>query len=220
MHGLIIDLKGTKVGRWKVLRYVGKSKWRCKCKCGTIRDVEGSTLRGRKTKSCGCLKIEKTIARSTTHGLRRTKEYQIWYKMIYRCTNPKSESWEQYGNRGISVCQGILTSPLVLIELIGKRPPDKTSIDRVNNNGNYSCGKCKQCLRHKWPMNIRWATASEQARNTRRNRWITIGKETKLLCDWLEHFKIREDTFRHRIKIGMSEQEALSSPVRKWKRRK
>ena len=49
-----IDLTGQKFGEWTVLEYVGKSKWLCRCECGTERNIESGSLRRGRTTSCGC----------------------------------------------------------------------------------------------------------------------------------------------------------------------
>lgn len=60
--GTFIDLTGRKFNRLLVLERVNKRgnewQWRCLCDCGNVCIVEGRNLRGNKTKSCGCLKIE------------------------------------------------------------------------------------------------------------------------------------------------------------------
>ena len=61
------DLRGKKFGRWTVLyRVPNKGKlvmWRCKCDCGTIKDVIGATL-GKSSNSCGCLQKEQVAIRN------------------------------------------------------------------------------------------------------------------------------------------------------------
>lgn len=57
--GKFIEMTGVEVGLWTVIRrsdykYHNKVMWVCKCKCGTIKDVDGSALRAEKSLSCGC----------------------------------------------------------------------------------------------------------------------------------------------------------------------
>lgn len=78
----------------------------------------------------------------------------IWVDMIRRCSDPKRKSYENYGGRGITVCQRWLDSyPDFLVDM-GRRPAGKF-IDRKNNDGNYE------------PSNCRWVTRSEQNANRR-----------------------------------------------------
>ncbi len=177
-HGRILleHLTGKKFGFWTVVQFdrnyptpkgYKNFKWFCVCDCGTGRSVSSNSLKKGKSISCGC-----GIGRitSTTHGLTRTYIHRKWDGMKSRCFNPNNKDYKRYGARGISVCEGILKSPQVLLDIIGPRPNKKLSIDRRNNNGNYSCGRCKECHRNNWPMNLRWATASQQQNNRRNNR--------------------------------------------------
>ena len=59
----LIDLIGKKIGRWTVKEYKGNSMWLCKCDCGTLKIVNGSTLRNKASLSCGCMRSELIIKR-------------------------------------------------------------------------------------------------------------------------------------------------------------
>ena len=76
--------------------------------------------------------------------------------MTQRCTNPKATSWKDYGGRGIKICDRWLDFAMFLIDM-GERPED-TSIDRIDNDGNYEPGNC------------RWATQLEQNAHRKRNK--------------------------------------------------
>jgi len=84
-------------GRLKVIRRVGTSpggnaRWLCVCMCGTQKVIRASELRSGHTQSCGCLAIE----RATKHGYDRRDNkspiYDVWRKMIARCTDQKHKS--------------------------------------------------------------------------------------------------------------------------------
>ena len=79
--------------------------------------------------------------------------YYTWRAMRKRCANPNSRDWKWYGARGIRVCKRWQNFANFLAD-VGERPKG-FEIDRRNNDGNYS------------PKNFRWATRSEQIRNSR-----------------------------------------------------
>jgi hypothetical protein len=158
---------GTVIGRWTVIteaprRYFPGSKAMryllCRCSCGTEREVFIGTLRIGLCVSCGCHRRTARI----THGMYQSSEYRNWKAMIQRCHNPKNSEYRNYGARGIVVCErwrasfqdywhDIQTS-------IGPRPTPKHTLDRIRNNEPYQAD------------NARWATRSEQMRNTRLTR--------------------------------------------------
>jgi hypothetical protein len=134
--------------------------WRCRCSCGNETVAYGSNLRRGHSRSCGCLKIEVTLTRCTTHGEARhgklTPEYRAWAALINRCENPQNPRFKDYGGRGITVCERWRSSYETFLADMGRRPSPRHSLDRIDNNGHYE------------PANCRWATASEQRRNQRR----------------------------------------------------
>ena len=100
-----------------------------------------------------------------------------------RCDNRNNHAWNRYGGRGITVCKHlhVFTN---FFALMGTRPSDKHSIDRINNDGNYSCGTCSQCLKNGWPLNVQWATDKEQVSNRSNSRLLAIGGVTMTAGAW------------------------------------
>src|SRR6185295_10789375 len=130
------NLVGKKFGRLSVLRYVGESKWECKCECGKTTKALGFSLRSGRTKSCGCYTRELgRIAHEKSNPLR--PEYLVWKNMKNRCCNPRSDRYHQYGGRGIKICDRWKNSFDAFCEDMGSRPSLKHTIERIDNDGNY-----------------------------------------------------------------------------------
>lgn len=199
-----IDFIGQKYHRWTILgdspdRIVGEKKIRtrivnCLCDCGTERAVLLYTLRNGDSISCGCHRREVTGKLNFTHGQARaqkqTKEYKAWAQMIQRCFKFRDINVKNYQDRGITVCDRWKNSFESFYGDMGEATSKKHSVDRINNDLNYSCGKCEQCVRNGWEMNCRWATSRVQQGNTRRNRWLEYNGREMILADWAREFKI------------------------------
>ena len=177
----------------------------CACDCGGSKTVRRYDLLNGRTRSCGCLHREAVIARNkataTRGGATHSYTGKSWNAVISRCYNKKYHCYASYGAIGIVACEFIRASPLNLIVLIGERPHG-CSIDRVNNNGSYTCGQCAECHQNGWPKNIRWATATEQGRNQRTNHLITIDGQTKCLAEWADFAGLSQSVIALRIKRG------------------
>lgn len=150
-----LDLTGQRFGKLVVVSRSesknGKSLWECRCDCGRISLVVGNKLTSGTTKSCRCLRVESPMK----HGGSRSPEYQVWCGIIQRCTNPNAPEYFRYGARGITICERWRESFENFLMDMGPRTSSRHTIERSDNDKGYSKDNC------------RWATQSEQNRNTR-----------------------------------------------------
>lgn len=149
------------------------------------------------------------------HGMVETSEYHSWSDAKQRCTNPNNSAWSDYGGRGIRMCKALMKFSN-FIALMGEKHGNKTTIDRKDVNGNYSCGRCQECLANKWPMNLRWADYIEQADNKTNNHYITINGVTKTVKQWSQENGFNRSVIQNRLKLGWANEDLLR-PVRKHK---
>lgn len=197
-------LTGRRYGRLRVaskdLERSGKhTYWICECDCGVKKSICSSNLTSGRTKSCGCL-LALNGRYTKTHGLSKSREYQVWHGMFARCENPKSKSFQNYGGRGISVCERWQRFENFLKDM-GRAPTGK-SIDRIDNDGDYS------------PESCRWATRKQQSQNRRMRKTLTLHGETKRLFEWSAERKIKYSTLRSRLSAGWNIEKALTQTVR------
>lgn len=142
----------------------GKSStWMCVCVCGKEVPVELSSLRNGNTQSCGCLRIERSRKKNTSHNMSDTSEYHAWDNMKRRCNNKNNPEYKNYGGRGIRVCDGWSESFENFIEDMGRKPSKRYSLDRIDNNKGY------------FKENCRWTDANTQAINQRDRKNKTTG---------------------------------------------
>ncbi len=205
-------LPGARHGRWTILERLGGLKGRARCDCGTEKIVQLGNLVHGLSSSCGCLQRELV----TTHGFSGTTEYYAWNGMRSRCFSKNQSAWKHYGGRGITVCDRWRHSFEAFRSDMGERPSPKHSVDRVDNDGNYSCGKCDECITRGWPANCRWATAKEQAWNKRDavdSHWLEHGGRRLTCSQWARELGISRQAIDIRIANGWSAERICTTPA-------
>ena len=208
------DITGRRKGKLVALNidHFRKSKqgkniayWKFQCDCGNTTVAERRNVQYGNISSCGCLRSEMMREKQYRHGGKDRPIYTSFLSMKQRCYNPKNQAYHNYGGRGITVCdrwlepngQGFLN----FLEDMGERPSDKHSLDRIDNDGNYTQDNC------------RWATRGMQGFNRRldgrnksghrgvhwdscSNKWkATIGYKGK---EYYEHFTEIQDAIDKR----------------------
>ena len=172
----IIDLTGQKFNRLTAISYdEHNNKWWWLCECGNKKLIDSSEVKRGKTKSCGCLAKELKpaliygMSGMKIHGMSGTRFYNIFVAMKQRCDNEKSSEYNNYGGRGITVCdrwksfenfkEDMYESYIKHVEEFGEK---NTTLDRVGVDGNYHKDNC------------RWATYKEQMNNKSNNHIVEV----------------------------------------------
>lgn len=160
------------------------------CVCGKDKWVdERSVRRGQSTSCGGCA--------NKTHGKSRTPEYAVWRSVMARCDNPNHKAYNNYGGRGVRVCQEWYDFNVFFADM-GKQPFKGASIDRTDNAKGYTKENC------------RWANAVEQSNNRRTNRVLTITGISMTIAEWAQKTGIRHNTISYRLAHGWNPEDAVS----------
>lgn len=206
-----IDLTGLSFGILTVIErvedyvFVGKSrtykypKFRCKCDCGCVKDYLSGDLKAGRVVSCGCLRKIRAKKLSASHGMSDTPTYNSWLAMKQRCNYESSSSYEDYGGRGIVVCERWNSFDNFLSDM-GERPEGCT-LDRIDVDGNYC------------PENCRWASPSVQSSNQRKRKGCTSKHKGVYFNSKLNKWVARKGIGKDRIVVGSfdTEQEAVDA---------
>lgn len=193
----IIDITGQKFNKLTVLGIASRNPlyWRCRCDCGNIINVRTSNLKRNQVKSCGCIHHNG----NPIHNLCHTRLYRIRAKIIRRCYVKEDPAYPSYGGRGIKMCDEWRNSVESFFDwAISNGYSDELSIDRINNDGDYT------------PNNCRWANSKEQSNNRRSNINITINGETKTMTEWCEETGVSYKRAHARMRAGWDAAEAVT----------
>lgn len=134
-------------------------------------------------------------------SLRNTPTHNSWLNMKARCNNPCKSKWDSYGGRGITYCSRWEYFEYFLADM-GERPKN-TTLDRVDNDGDYT------------PENCKWATREEQMNNRRNNLLLTYDGRKQTIAQWAREVGINYHVLYNRVMTyGWTDEEALTIPVR------
>ncbi len=136
---------------------------------------------------------------NTIHGMSETKIYRAWRSMRGRCFDKTRKGYENYGGRGIKVCDRWLDFSNFYTDM-GTRPKGKT-LDRIDNNGDYC------------PENCKWSTWKEQHANKRNMRFVEFRGVKLTVSQWSERVGLTKSCLRNRLNRGWTIERALMTPI-------
>lgn len=209
------DLSGQHFGKLTVIRHFSSEmgrlsgrehridRWLCRCECGEERIARSDTLKRGTSYQCRTCANRTISERRISHGQATrirgvTSEYSTWSGMIARCYNSSNLAYANYGGRGITVCDEWRGSFGKFYADMGPRPSSNHSLDRIDNDGNYSKNNC------------RWASRDQQGTNKRTNVRISFNGENLTATEWSKKTGIKMGTIIQRLKSGRSLEEVFS----------
>ncbi len=163
--------------------------WLCRCDCGSELVVSGKNLR-KGQRGCGCVNHG-----ARTHGKSESRTYRVWVDMRRRCSDPLRPEFQNYGARGIRVCDRWQKFENFHADM--GDAPEGLSIERKDNNGPYS------------PDNCCWATRLTQSQNRRSVRFLEINGERLCIAEAARRFGVGNTTIMYRLSVGKSALQAV-----------
>lgn len=202
-----IDIVGQRFSRLYVINKIIKNRktlYMCKCDCGNLCLVSKHYLTHGITKSCGCLKKEYQKKGNKKHGLLKTRIYRIYMSMKNRCYLKTHVGYNRYGGRGIKICDEWLGENGLrnfYNWAVTNGYDEHLSIDRIDNDGDYS------------PKNCKWSTPREQQNNTSKNRKFYYNGEWQSISELSRKYNINISTLYNRIKKHGNIIKAIEEPI-------
>lgn len=204
IFNVMVRLQTAEVfGKWSVMDRPSphRQKVWCQCECGAQKEIWISNLKSGKTKSCG--KHEHPWRHIYPKRAKQIPEYRRWSDMKNRCDNQNNSRFQDYGGRGIKVCDrwsGRSSGFINFLEDIGPMPSPQHTIERLDNDGPYSSENCI------------WSTWLTQARNKRKTVRITHQERTMTAMEWSIETGLSAKTIRWRYRRG-ERGDVLFSPL-------
>lgn len=141
------------------------------------------------------------LTHGETIGGKKTPEYKARQAMKERCKNKNNSRFSKYGGRGISFCDRWEIFNNFLLDM-GRRPSNRHSLDRIDNDGNYE------------PANCRWALPHVQMTNRSITQFVRVGVDLIPVATLAKNNGIPANTLRFRLKNGWDISRAISEPIR------
>lgn len=170
----------------------------CKCDCGKEFVAYINLLRSGNTKSCGCIKSDKTRKLNLSHGKAHSPLYSKWKGIKDRCYNPNCDFYHRYGGRGIEVCEEWRNDFQAFYDwAITNGWQAGLTIERKDINKGYE------------PSNCEFIPMKMQARNRSTNIILNVFGERKPLVAWCEQLKLPYSKTYKKIYDGVDYMQAL-----------
>lgn len=213
---MAINIINQRFNRLIAVKFHHKDKnrqhhWIFKCDCGKEKVIIKTCVVNNKVKSCGCLRREtakKSGQKNKIHGMRYSTFYRAWIGIKNRCLNNRTKPFPGYGGRGIRICDRWLKFNNFkddmynsYLDHIKKYGVKNTSIDRIDNNGNYC------------PENCRWATWKEQNGNRKNNVILLYNGKKQIINNWAKELGFKRECLKNRLKRGWSVEKTLTTPL-------
>lgn len=199
------DLTGRQFGKLIVKSFQEKRKrksetgyknyWICECECGNETIVESYHLKSGLIQSCGCMRIQAI----TKHDMRYTRLYNIWHGMKNRCLCENTTGFENYGGRGIQICDDWMMFDEFSKWALSNGYADNLTIDRKDVNGDYC------------PENCRWVTMKVQANNRRDNVIVNFEDKNYTMSELAEKLNVSYNKLARRIEKYKTVEDAINS---------
>jgi hypothetical protein len=210
-----LDITGETYGFLQAIEFRGKTKWnqaiwlfRCLADgCGKEIEIPACQARSGNNKSCGCVTNKLKSASKTKHGTANSSVYGSYRAMLHRCYNTENAMYHRYGGRGIAVCDRWLgdQGPANFLADMGEKPSPQHTIERINNDGDYSLDNC------------RWATRAEQADNRCTTKHVAVEGRALSQSAWDRSLGNGLNIVGDRIRRGWTHDEAVTTPVARHK---
>lgn len=198
----------------KRTRKEGRNQWFAifLCDCGNQKEMRIDGVTNGHAKSCGCYgqkqSIEAMRQSKITHGMSETRLYKIFKGMKYRCEGKNCPCYGRYGGRGIRVEwttfeQFIADMGDSYEQHVKAHGAENTSINRIDNDGNYNKENCE------------WSTKKFQSRNRRTSRTLNFNGVNRTVAEWSEITGLSRSVIESRIdRHGWSTEKALTQKTR------
>lgn len=182
----------------------GKTVGLYKCICGNEKEINNNNVKRGKTISCGCYKSK--LRPTLTHGLSSHPLFRIWNAMNERCTKENNKDYDNYGGRGVRVCDEWRDNFKSFYNWAIENSWQKgLEIDKdIKGDGLlYS------------PETCTITTHTDNCNSKRNNTYLTFKGETKTYAEWSRQYNLKRTILRYRIKSGWDIEDALTYSVQK-----